>query len=88
VARSIERAPRHLRAAVAAMAAPLIVAAGAPRSLGAERALRRLLDEPADGGSTAWVGRIADLAATSARPGQQRVPHVVALIALGRFSQA
>jgi hypothetical protein len=87
VARSIERAPRHLRAAVAALAAPLIVAAGAPRSLGAERALRRLLDESGGDVGAAWLGRIADLAAASARPTQRRVPHVVTLIALGRFSQ-
>jgi hypothetical protein len=88
VARTIERAPRHLRASVAALGAPLIASAGAPRTLGAERALRRLLDESADDAGPAWLSRVVDLAAASARPVPRRVPCIVALTAMGAACSA
>jgi hypothetical protein len=85
VARTIERAPRHLQASVAALAAPLLATVRMPRPLGAERALQRVLDEPANGVDPAWLTRAADLAetCTDRLRTRDRAPRLVALIAVG-----
>jgi superfamily II DNA or RNA helicase len=85
VALALARTPRHLQAAAAARASQLIGSASVPRSLGAERALQRLLDEPETHGDLEWLARAARLARMSARgrPPGERAARVVALIALG-----
>ena len=84
LALAVERAPRHLRASAAANASRLIATAAVPRPLGAERALRRLVEAPS-GVDAAWLSRAVELGAVS--PREHRVgdgaPCIVALIALG-----
>ena len=85
IARAIERAPRHRRAVIAAQASRLMLALAAPRSLGEERALRRLLDD-ADGARGAdWLTAALALVAPdpAGRATPDTTPRIAAMILFG-----
>ena len=85
IARALERAPRYLRPAIAGLASRLVAGLGACRSLGAERALRQVLDTGWPDADWGWLERAVEVvsAGASERDGDQRGAHVAALISLG-----
>jgi superfamily II DNA or RNA helicase len=85
VALAVERTPRHLRAEAAARASRLIAMVDAPRPLGAERALQRLLEESTGDAGAGWLSLAITLTSTSPleRPLHDRAPRIAALILLG-----
>lgn len=85
IARTIERAPRHRRALLAGQASRLITSLNAPRPLGMERALRRLLDDADDSAHAGWIAAALALAApdTAPRPASDAAPRIAAMILFG-----
>jgi hypothetical protein len=85
VALAVARTPRHLRASAAAHASQLMAAATLPRPLGAERALRRAVDDVGKGADSGWLEQAAELELVSPRGPARRdgTPRIVALIVLG-----
>ncbi len=85
IARALERAPRHLRPAIASLASRLVAGLGASRSLGAERALRHLLDASVPDANWGWLQLAVEVvsARASERDGEKRGAHIVAVISLG-----
>jgi hypothetical protein len=85
IARMLERAPRHQRAELSRRASRLVTALSAPRSLGAERALQRLLDAREADLETDWLDtalRLADTRTTH-RSSSARLPRITAIIVFG-----
>ena len=85
IARTIERAPRHRRALLAEQASRLMTSLAAPRPLGMERALRRLLNDAAGSDDADWLGAALALAAPDAsrRPTKERRPRITAMVLFG-----
>ena len=84
IARMIERSARHERAATAHLAKRLRDALDLPRPLGAEQALRAMLETADASISTEWLAAAVELAcATPARARSSDDSQVVAMIVLG-----
>jgi hypothetical protein len=67
IAHTLLRAPRHLRSSLARQASMLVTSLSAHRPLGAERAMRRLLDDADDSFDPDWLATAVELAAPGAR---------------------
>ena len=84
IARALERSPRHERAATAHLAKRLRDALDVPRPLGAERALRAMLESADRAIGADWLAAAVELAcATSSLVRSDDDPQVVAMIVLG-----
>lgn len=85
IARTIERAPRHRRALLGEQASKLMTSLAAPRPLGVERELRRLLDDAADSDDASWLAAALALAArdTARHPTQDEAPRITAMVLIG-----
>lgn len=84
IARALERSPRHLRAETAHLAKRLRDALDLPRPLGAERALRTMLEAVESKSRAPWLAAAVELAcATAVRTRRSTDPQVIAIIVLG-----
>ena len=84
IARTLERSPRHERAATAHLAKRLRDALDLPRPLGAEIALRAMLDSADSAIGAGWLTAAVELAcAIPCRPRSSAEPQVVAMIVIG-----
>ncbi len=85
IARALDRAPRHLRPAIAGLASRLVAGLGASRSLGAERALQHLLDAGGPDANWGWLPLAVEVVSShvNERDGEKQEAHIVAVILLG-----
>ena len=87
ISRAIERAPRHERAATAYLAKRLRDALHLPRPLGAERAIRAMIERADVENGTEWLAEAVELAcATPPRGRASDDPRVVAMLVFGTNS--